>query len=188
MHMLPQGSLIMWISLRPLKSTLLQMYLKSLCWDGGCSAVITCITEDSQKIMNWLGYKVWGKRYCLCMKTALQCPITQSSVSSFFSVKYFAHCIKVTKLESLDKTIHIYSIISYYTTFFLSLHSVFLVVWITAVNATFNLLPHSLLAIQVMNSVWPKKVLFCAFRPEKDLWNFFCLFQEQMLYTCLPAR
>lgn len=63
------NALVMRIFLRPLKSTLLQMYLKSLCWDGGCSAVITCITEKSQKIVNWLGYKVWGKRYCLCMKT-----------------------------------------------------------------------------------------------------------------------
>lgn len=52
MHTLPQRSLVMWISLRPLKSTLLQMYLKSLCWDGGCSAVITCITEKSEKIIN----------------------------------------------------------------------------------------------------------------------------------------
>lgn len=69
MHMLPQRSLVTCISLRPLQSTLLQMYLESLCWDGGCSAVITCITEKSQKIINWLGYKVWGERYCLCMKT-----------------------------------------------------------------------------------------------------------------------
>lgn len=56
MHMLPQCSLVMWISLRPLKSTLLQMYLKSLCWDGGCSAVITCITEKKSKDhkLTWL--------------------------------------------------------------------------------------------------------------------------------------
>lgn len=64
-----------------------------------------------------------------------------------------------------------------------------LVVWITSVNTTSNLLPHSVVAIQVMNSARPKKVLFCAFRPEKDLWIFFFfLFQEQMLYICLPAR
>lgn len=31
MHMLPQHSLVMRISLRSLRSTLLQMYLKSLC-------------------------------------------------------------------------------------------------------------------------------------------------------------
>lgn len=84
---------------------------------------------------------------------------------------------------------HIYSIISYYTTFFLSPQAVFLVVWITSVNTTSDLLPHSVVAIQVMNSARPKKVLFCAFRPEKDLWIlFFFLFQEQMLYICLPAR
>lgn len=52
MHMLPQHSPVTWISLKPLKSTLLQMYLKSLCRDGECSAVITRITEKSQKIVN----------------------------------------------------------------------------------------------------------------------------------------
>lgn len=80
----------------------------------------------------------------------------------------------MTKLESLDKTIHIYSIISYYTTFFLSLQAVLLVVWITSVNTTScNLLPHLVVAIQVMNSVKPKKILYCAFRPEKDFFLSF---------------
>lgn len=52
MRMLPQHSPVTWISLKPLIGMLLQMYLKSLCQDRGCSAVITCITEKSQKIIN----------------------------------------------------------------------------------------------------------------------------------------
>lgn len=52
MHLLPQHSPVTRISLKPLMVMLLQMYLKSLCRDGGYSAVITRITEKSQKIIN----------------------------------------------------------------------------------------------------------------------------------------
>lgn len=52
MHMLPHHPPVTPISLKPLTAILLQMYLKSLSRDGGYSAVITRITEKSQKIIN----------------------------------------------------------------------------------------------------------------------------------------
>lgn len=116
-----------------------------------------------------------GKRNSLCMKTVwwvICITVLDHSELPVFILQHKVLC----SLHQGDKTrvtwqnnTHLFH---YQLLHHLLSLTTYLVVWNTSVNATScNLLPHSVVAIQVVNSVWPEKVLFRAFRPEKDLWN-----------------